>query len=572
MEPSDSYLLRVLKKHLILEEGEERRLLASVDPEVDYFTREQLLYETVSASRSAEQNAKVADCLASELEAEVLDAIPDPDPAVIHAYTTEQQAERVRILPFANGKDGLVHVAVCYPWQEVHCDLLEKTHARRMLTHVATPLQWRMLNARAFESRGTDDPVDGVAASGNPIRDSVSGYIDWMLDQAVARSASDVHLEQTDNGGRIRFRMDGVLTDADHPPRELSLALASRMKLLAGMNLGEKRLPQDGSATFRVSGRNVDCRVSSIPSLHGECLAVRILMDNDEQRTLNDLGMDPGVRSIIDRVILRPEGLFVVCGPTGAGKSTTLYAILRAMDPERMKIITVEDPVESIVNGVNQVQINPLSGMTFASALRSILRQNPDMIMVGEIRDHETASIAVQAAFTGHAVFTSLHTRDALGAVIRLRDLGVESYLLSAAFKGAMSQRLVRKMIPEHRIAYTPPLELRKALGDPCKRTNQPGGDGLVFWKAGADNTAYKGRTGLYEAFIADDLFLRLVHAGESRKSMESHLIREGFVSMWQNAWNKIINGETSAEEILAVLGFSANDDCNTEPESNRFA
>ncbi len=275
--------------------------------------------------------------------------------------------------------------------------------------------------------------------------------------------------------------------------------------------------------------------------------------------------MDAGERQTIERVIQRSDGLFVVCGPTGAGKSTTLYAALRAMDPDRQKIITVEDPVESVVHGVNQVQINKMSGMTFASALRSILRQNPDSIMIGEIRDRETASIAVQAAFTGHAVFTSLHTKDALGAVIRMRDLGVESYLLSAAFRGAMSQRLVRKMIPEQRIPYTPDAGLRRALGEPVHDTAGAGQKPLIFWKAGVSDNAYRGRTGIYEAFQADDTFLRLVHDGESRKLLALHLADTGFISMRENAWNKIVSGVTSAEEILAVLGISSDDLFSTD-------
>lgn len=560
-----SYIIRILEKHQFIQPDEAGELLDGVCAEADYFERERLLYESFCLSRTEESNAGILGSLAAELDVTVMDGCSHPDPELITDRISETQAERMRILPLCIGADDSVQAAVCYPWQEVHCELLSQNYGRRIEPRLTTPGHWKRLMEAAFGTRPSE-VNDGNSPLDLENKDSVSGYIDWMVGDAIERGASDIHLEQTAVGGRVRYRLDGVLCVVDAPQKELSQAISARMKLLSGMNLGEKRLPQDGSMTFLHAGTNVDCRVSSIPSLHGECLAIRLLMDNSANRTLDDLGMDAGERQTIERVIQRSDGLFVVCGPTGAGKSTTLYAALRAMDPDRQKIITVEDPVESVVHGVNQVQINKMSGMTFASALRSILRQNPDSIMIGEIRDRETASIAVQAAFTGHAVFTSLHTKDALGAVIRMRDLGVESYLLSAAFRGAMSQRLVRKMIPEQRIPYTPDAGLRRALGEPDSRTADTVQKPIIFWKAGEEDQAYRGRTGIYEAFQADDTFLRLVHDGESRKRLALHLADTGFISMRENAWNKIVNGVTSAEEILAVLGFSSDDLFSTDP------
>lgn len=560
-----SYIIRILEKHHFILPDEAHDLLDGVHAEADYVERERLLYEALSLSRTEELNARILGSLAAELDVTVLDGSSRPDPELITDRISEQQVERMRILPLSIGADDSVQAAVCYPWQEVHCELLSQNYGKKVVPMLATPHHWKRLMEAAFGTRPEEEAVIGAALCRLERTDSVSGYIDWMIGDAVSRGASDIHLEQTGDGGRVRYRLDGVLCVVDAPQKELSQALSARMKLLSGMNLGEKRLPQDGSMTFLHAGTNVDCRVSSIPSLHGECLAVRLLMDNSANRTLDELGMDAGVRQTIEKVIQGSDGLFVVCGPTGAGKSTTLYAALRAMDPDSLKIITVEDPVESVVHGVNQVQVNKRSGMTFASALRSILRQNPDSIMIGEIRDRETASIAVQAAFTGHAVFTSLHTRDALGAVIRLRDLGVESYLLSAAFRGAMSQRLVRKMIPEERIPYTPDTSLRRALGEPGLNTADCGNKPLIFWKAGVEDKSYRGRTGIYEAFQADDTFLRLVHDGESRRRLARHLDDTGFCSMRENAWNKIVNGVTSAEEILAVLGFSSDDSFGTD-------
>ncbi|MDD3530138.1 MAG: type II secretion system ATPase GspE [Gallionellaceae bacterium] len=371
--------------------------------------------------------------------------------------------------------------------------------------------------------------------------------INMVFMQALKEGASDIHIEPFENRSLVRFRVDGVLKDVFEPPRALHAALASRIKVMAELDIAEKRLPQDGRIALRLGGRPIDVRVSTLPTGHGERVVLRLLAKDAERLDLERLGMAPDTLQSVDRLIHEPHGILLVTGPTGSGKTTTLYAALSRLDSTELNIMTVEDPIEYDLDGVGQTQVNSKVDMDFARALRAILRQDPDVVLIGEIRDLETAQIAVQASLTGHLVMATLHTNDAVSAVTRLTDMGIEPFLLGSSLIGVLAQRLVRRLCPDCREAYTPsaaewaalaidvpPRQVWRAVG--CPACNQ---------------TGYRGRTGLYELLPVDEPVRRLVHdeAGE-------HVIREyarahGLRPLREDALRWLAVGATSIEEIL---------------------
>ncbi len=373
--------------------------------------------------------------------------------------------------------------------------------------------------------------------------------INALLTEAIKENASDIHIEPFENRMIVRFRVDGVLRQVIEPQRVMAPLLVSRIKVMAKLDIAEKRLPQDGRISLKVAGRAVDVRVSTLPSGHGERVVLRLLDKQAGRLTLDNLGMAPEARKTMDELIHRPHGVILVTGPTGSGKTTTLYAAITRINDSSRNIMTVEDPIEYYLDGIGQTQVNTRVNMTFARGLRAILRQDPDVVMVGEIRDFETAEIAVQASLTGHLVLSTLHTNTAIGAVTRLRDMGVEPFLLSSSLVGLLAQRLVRLLCPECRQPYTADAEECRLLGaDPA--------DPPTLYHAGeceaCNHTGYQGRNGIYELIPVDETLRRMIHANASEHEMETHA-RKFSASIRDDGIRHILAGNTTVEEVLRV-------------------
>ena len=355
-----------------------------------------------------------------------------------------------------------------------------------------------------------------------------------LLTQAAKDGASDIHIEPYERSSAVRFRVDGTLREVVRPNKALHAALISRLKIMAELDIAEKRMPQDGRISLRIGGRAIDVRVSTLPSAHGERAVLRLLDKTESMLTLEMLGMSGDVLTRFARLIQQPHGIVLVTGPTGSGKTTTLYASLGRIDTATTNVLTVEDPVEYELPGIGQTQVNPRIELTFAKALRAILRQDPDIIMIGEIRDHETAQIAIQASLTGHLVLATLHTNDAPSAVTRLTDMGVEPFLLSSSLLGVLAQRLVRKLCPA------------------CRRPDDDGRWHPVGCEACAD-TGYKGRTGVYELMVADDAVRALIHNRAAESELLTAAAAGGLRSMREDGERLVREGVTSPEELLRV-------------------
>ncbi len=373
--------------------------------------------------------------------------------------------------------------------------------------------------------------------------------INALLSEAVRENASDIHIRPYENRLVVRFRVDGVLREVLSPQKSIAQPVVSRIKVMAKLDIAEKRLPQDGRIGLRIAGRPVDVRVSTIPASFGERVVLRLLDKQAGRLGLADLGMDEGTRHRLDDLIHRPHGILLVTGPTGSGKTTTLYAALMQLNDKSRNIMTVEDPIEYYIDGVGQTQVNTKVDMTFARGLRAILRQDPDVVMVGEIRDLETAEIAVQSSLTGHLVMSTLHTNSAVGAVTRLRDMGIEPFLLSSSLIGVLAQRLVRVLDPATREPYTASQAELSALGHPEARGQQ-------LFRAGEDlfqkSGGYKGRTGVYELVALDEALRLAIHDKAGEIDLE-RIARRSSPGILEDGWRKAVAGITSVEEVLKV-------------------
>jgi general secretion pathway protein E len=395
-----------------------------------------------------------------------------------------------------------------------------------------------------------EGPEDPTVLRDMAFEAPVVRLVNLLIEEAVRAEASDIHIEPFEDTLRVRYRMDGILYDQESPPRRLQAALTSRIKLMAEMNIAERRLPQDGRIRVTLGARRVDIRVSTVPTVHGESIVMRLLDRSSVFLPFDRLGFEPSTERPFDRLIHRPHGILLVTGPTGSGKTTTLYAALDKINGPDKKIITVEDPVEYQIKGINQIPVRPKIGLSFASGLRHIVRQDPDVIMVGEIRDLETAEIAIQAALTGHLVFSTLHTNDAPGAVTRLQDMGAESYLVSSVLDGVLAQRLIRRICTQCAVPHAPDAADLLAIGITAAS------DLKLFRGAGCPacrGTGYKGRTGIYELLVLNEdlrsLILRKAPTGEIRRLAQA----QGLVTLREDGWVKACKGITTVDEILRV-------------------
>ncbi len=373
--------------------------------------------------------------------------------------------------------------------------------------------------------------------------------INAMLSEAIKEGASDIHIETFEQDLVIRFRVDGVLKEVLKPNRKLSSLLVSRIKVMAKLDIAEKRVPQDGRISLRIAGRAVDVRVSTMPSSFGERVVLRLLDKNNARLNLEDLGMTESIRNRFADMIAKPHGIILVTGPTGSGKSTTLYAGLTQINSKDRNILTVEDPIEYEIPGIGQTQVNAKVEMTFARGLRAILRQDPDVVMVGEIRDLETAQIGVQASLTGHLVMSTLHTNTASGAITRMEDMGVEPFLLSSSLLGVLSQRLVRTLCPKCKAAHHADERECELLG--VSPANPP----TIYRAVGCDEcnyNGYKGRTGIHELLVVDEHIRELIHNGKGEQAVEKY-IRKHYPSIRQDGISRVLDGKTTLEEVLRV-------------------
>ncbi len=377
--------------------------------------------------------------------------------------------------------------------------------------------------------------------------------VNQIMTNAMGQRASDIHIEPFESHLKVRYRIDGVIHEVESPPAALTPAIISRIKLMARLNIAERRLPQDGRIQMRAQGKEIDMRVSTVPTMHGESVVMRLLDKHSVKLDLKTLGFSDDNYQKLQKQLEAPHGVILVTGPTGSGKTTTLYAALTQLNTPENKILTVEDPVEYELEGINQIQANPKIGLTFADALRSIVRQDPDIIMIGEMRDVETARIAIQSALTGHLVLSTLHTNDAASGITRLLDMGLEDYLLTSTINGILAQRLVRRLCPQCRESHEVLPEIEQELG---LRQYQAEGD-LRLWHAkgcpACGHTGYKGRSAIHELLVMDDPLRRQILKHEDAGVLQEQARKNGMRTMYEDGLLKALKGVTTLEEVLRV-------------------
>src|SRR5215475_7295595 len=482
-------------------------------------------------------------------------------------------ARRYRVLPL-KAEEGSVIVATTDPLETVPLDdlrLLLGLPVRPVLTSGISLLAClNRVYDEAASPAGAEQVMEDIAANENweqlayaldepqDLLDAtdeapIIRLVNSVLFQAVRQRASDIHFESFERGLVVRYRIDGVLYPVLTPPKHLQASIIARLKILAGLNIAEKRLPQDGRFTIRTAGKDVDLRVSVLPTAHGERVVLRLLEKENKLLNLSEMGFSSDRLNVIHQLIQLAHGIILVTGPTGSGKTTTLYAALSHINAPDKNIITVEDPIEYQLLGIGQMQVNPKINLTFAAGLRSILRQDPDVIMIGEIRDRETAEIAIHASLTGHLVFSTLHTNDAASAATRLIDMGIEPFLLSSSLLGVMAQRLVRRVCPDCRQAYSPEEnEIREIGLTPTVVGNQP------FYRPGAgcqtcNQKGYRGRTGIHEMLLLTDTLRALVMQRADAATIRRAAVEHGMPTLRDDGAEKVLAGVTTVEEIVRV-------------------
>jgi general secretion pathway protein E/type IV pilus assembly protein PilB len=479
-------------------------------------------------------------------------------------------AVRHRLVPL-DREDGRLRVAVADPLDTDGLDALGHVVKIPVDAVIATPAEIDAAIERLYgkDAHSIDEFINRLADAGDAIAAvtaeaatpgasdtdadaPVIRLVHQIIHDAIHRRASDIHLEPLEKRFRVRYRIDGVLIEVENPPKRLQLSIVSRLKIMANISIAEKRVPQDGRIQVSVGGKQLDLRVSSLPTAHGESIVMRILDKEGLQLGLPELGFFGDDAAAFERLITLPDGILLVTGPTGSGKTTTLYSCLHHLNKPDRKIITVEEPVEYQLNGINQVPVRHEVGMTFASALRAMLRQAPNIVMVGEIRDLETAEIAINASLTGHMVFSTLHTNDAPGAITRLIDIGVKPFLVSTSLRAVMAQRLVRKICPECRRPYRPePKELR-ALGITAAQAA-----GATFARgagcAACNATGYRGRMGIFEILVVNEEIQRMIYEHAGTAGLRDKARALGMRTMREDGARKALAGLTTIEEVVSI-------------------
>lgn len=493
-------------------------------------------------------------------------------------FIPEPVARRYNLVPFGidPAEGGALSVAMADPLDFQVVEFLERKSGRPIKTLMAASSDVKAaieelythnlgadVTAALKESAPSGVKTYEAGHLGEVIREApIAQIVSAILEQAIRIRASDIHIEPQIGETRVRYRVDGILQERLALPRKLQDAVVSRIKILADLKIDEKRIPQDGRFNFKMGESEVDLRVSTLPTVHGEKVVMRLLKKSGGIPTLPELGLRGLALKNLETSIRRPHGIILVTGPTGSGKTTTLYSVLAILNNAKVNIMTLEDPVEYEIVGVNQVQINPAAGLTFATGLRSFLRQDPNIILVGEIRDAETTELAIQAALTGHLVFSTLHTNNASGAIPRLIDLGAEPFLLASALNALVGQRIARRVCPSCRTEYTPEkaveTDIRTVVG-PLWPKDKP----VVLYRgSGTANgqpcetcggSGYVGRLGIFEVFAVSDAISKLTLTRSPMKDIETQAVSEGMISMKQDGYLKALEGVTTIEEVLRV-------------------
>ena len=482
-----------------------------------------------------------------------------------------QYLKKYKMVPLAAPDDNRFVVAVNDPFRfqfvDDLCRVLGKDNALLVLSSqeaiiAAINLAYDLSrsSAKEFFQEMTDETPEHLISEIEETADlldetseaPIIKLVNLLVSGAIRDRSSDIHIEPYQNALKIRYRIDGILYDILSLPRRIQSPLVSRVKIMAKLNIAEKRMPQDGRIEIKIADRNVDIRVSVIPTAFGERVVLRLLDKTSSILQLADLGMDAKPIRLFNRLIKSPYGIVLVTGPTGSGKSTTLYAALTTINKPEINIITIEDPIEYQIEGIGQIQVNPKIDLTFAAGLRSIVRQDPDVILVGEVRDRETAEIAIQSSLTGHLVFSTLHTNDAASAVTRLIDMGIEPFLVTSAVIAVVAQRLVRLLCPKCKQAYTPDDESLTNVGI----SKEMLGDHVLYIRKGCPacmNTGYRGRSAIFEIMIMDEDIKRLVLKTSDSNQISDLAIRRGMTTLLQNGAEKVLQGVTTLEEVLRV-------------------
>jgi general secretion pathway protein E len=471
-----------------------------------------------------------------------------------------------RAMPISQDPERLV-LAVADPLDVFTPEAVAVATGREISLAIALPVELEAAFERLYPS-DYDKPED-EAASSTPLEEDAERLRDLASDapivrlvsqliwRAVETQASDIHIEPFGDRLRVRYRFDGVLHEVDSPAAQMAAAITSRIKIMAHLDIAERRLPQDGRIRLAVRGQDVDFRVSTAPSLHGESVVLRVLDRSAVAFDYERLGLPPTIIRQFSDTLNLPNGIVLVTGPTGSGKTTTLYTGLLGLNSVTRKVVTIEDPIEFQLTGINQIQVRPQIGLNFATLLRSILRQDPDVIMVGEIRDIETAQIAVQAALTGHLVLSTLHTNSAAATITRLRDMGLEDYLMTAVLRGVLAQRLVRRLCPDCRRAAEPPAELVRRFGLDRRVKDQP----MLWHPVGCERcrrTGYRGRLAVCEFLVPDEAVERLVFARADHTQIERAAVEAGMQTMFEAGLDAALAGTTTIEEVVRSIRVEA--------------
>jgi len=471
------------------------------------------------------------------------------------------------ILPFKYEDDkAILHLAVEDPANKVVFNILREKFDCELCIYLSPPTAIIDTIERYFGAGTTqmEDIVSGVDAMDEDyddvehLRDLASEapvirLVNLVISRAVEMRASDIHIEPFERSLKVRYRVDGVLKEMESPPVNLAPAVISRIKIISKLDIAEKRVPQDGRLKMRILGKEIDFRISTVPTLYGESVVLRLLdKESISLISMSNLGLSPKLEKDLTEMISQPHGIILVSGPTGSGKTTTLYAALNLLNDEKKKILTIENPVEYQLEGVNQIHVNSKVGLTFASGLKTLMRQDPDIIMVGEIRDAETAEVSIQASLTGHIVFSTVHTNDAPGAVNRLLDMGIEDYLLVSTLQGVLAQRLVRVICPECKVSYEPDYgfhkHIYKMVDDPTQARFYRG-EGCKL----CGETGYKGRKGIYELFRLDDEVRALIMKRPDVGEIRALARKKGMRTLREDGWKKVLDGVTTVEELFRV-------------------
>jgi len=509
-----------------------------------------------------------AEALARQLSIPRVEPDDFPAEPVLGDKISLKFLKEARVIPVADRDDALV-VAMADPLDSYVVRAMEMIAGKPVEIRVAAGADIEAAIERIYETgegalAELYDNIDGQAVVADLKSDierlkdlaseaPVIRLVNLLISRALEERASDIHIEPFENRLLVRYRIDGVLREKNAPPARLAAAITSRIKLMARLNIAERRLAQDGRIRFAHQGRDIDIRVSTVPTIHGESVVMRLLDKGALVLDFPALGFDAEDEARLKEMLGLPHGIIIVTGPTGSGKSTTLYAGLALLNTPEKKLITVEEPIEYQLEGVNQIEVRPQIDLTFARILRSVVRQDPDIIMIGEIRDLETAQIAVQSALTGHLVLSTLHTNNAAGAVTRLLDMGVDDYLITSTLNAVVGQRLVRLLCTECREAYAPSPELAARLG----LARLAGGRDITLYRAvgceACDHTGYVGRAGIFEILVLSDTLRELILRNADTNALHRAAVEAGMRTMYEDGLNKVLAGRTAIEEILRV-------------------